>query len=307
MRREAARMNLLHTFTLVSISSLATTVCALGQSPDTSRPAAPQSQPGKPEAAKPEASSPAQAGMGAVRTPDLVKRVGGDRELSIEVVDGVYRFKQAMIESPLPDGYPEPTPPGAIDIKQYPSVRRAELTSQDDSGAAMMSGFFPLFNHIKKRDIAMTAPVEMDYQGLYKDFMSDEPAQDGATTMSFLYRNPALGPVGEDGKIVVRDTAPVTVLSVGAKGGFDATEAMDTLRTWLKGQKEWEVAGQPRMFVYNGPFIDPDARWSEVQVPIRRLDKAGEAAPAAAPTTPARATPAPAGSGKSAGKPAAGK
>ena len=61
------------------------------------------------------------------------------------------------------------------------------------------------------------------------------------------------------------------------------------------------------MFVYNGPFIDPDARWSEVQVPIRRRDKAGEAAPAAASTTPAAATPAPAGSGKTAGKPASGK
>ena len=290
MRREAARMNLLHTFTLVSISSLATTVCALGQSPDTSRPAAPQSQPGKPEAAKPEASSPAQAGMGAVRTPDLVKRVGGDRELSIEVVDGVYRFKQAMIESPLPDGYPEPTPPGAIDIKQYPSVRRAELTSQDDSGAAMMSGFFPLFNHIKKRDIAMTAPVEMDYQSLYKDFMSDEPAQDGATTMSFLYRNPALGPVGEDGKIVVRDTKPMTVLSIGARGASDPSKELESLRTWLKGQTEWEVAGDPRMFVYNGPFIDPNWRWSEMQVPIRR--RGAEATPSAATAPAAAATPA---------------
>jgi hypothetical protein len=215
-----------------------------------------------------------------------------------------------MIESPLPEGYPEPTPPGAIDIKDYPSVRRAELVSKDDSAAGMTAGFFPLFNHIKKREIAMTAPVEMDYAELYKDFMNGESADEGEateTTMSFLYRSANLGPVGKDGKIVVRDTAPVTVLSVGAKGGFDATEAMDTLRAWLKQQQEWEVAGQPRMFVYNGPFIDPDARWSEVQVPIRRRDKAGEAAPAAAPTTPAPATPAPAGSGKSAGKPASGK
>jgi hypothetical protein len=287
-------MNPLHAFALVSLSSLATTVCAFGQSPDATLPAAAQSQSAKPEAAKPEAAKPeaakpAEAGQGAVLTPDLVKRVGGNREIAIKVVDGVYRYEGAMIESPLPDGYPEPTPPGAIDIKQYPTVRRAELTSQDDSGAGMMNGFFPLFNHIKKRDIAMTAPVEMDYQGLYKDFMADEPAQDGATTMSFLYRNPALGPVGDDGKIVVRDTKPMTVLSIGARGASDPTKELESLRAWLKGQTEWEVAGDPRMFVYNGPFIDPNWRWSEMQVPIRR--RGSDAAPSTAPAPAAAPTP----------------
>jgi hypothetical protein len=45
------------------------------------------------------------------------------------------------------------------------------------------------------------------------------------------------------------------------------------------------------MFVYNGPFIDPEWRWSEVQVPIRRRGEAAKAAAApeapAAPTAPA--------------------
>jgi hypothetical protein len=212
-----------------------------------------------------------------------VKRVGGNRDAAIQVVDGVYRFEQAMIESPLPDGYPEPTPFGAIDIKEYPSVRRAELTSKDDSGSGMVAGFFPLFNHIKKRDIPMTAPVEMDYPGLYTDFMKDEPGAEGETKMSFLYRSSTQGPVGEDGKIVVRDAAPVTVLSVGARGAFDAAKEFDALRTWLKAQEEWEVAGDPRMFVYNGPFIDPEWRWSEVQVPVRRRATPSKDAPAAVP------------------------
>jgi hypothetical protein len=239
-------------------------------------PAAPKAEPKTGPEATPRA--PAEVGHGAVRTPKLVKRVGGNRENAIRVVDGVYRFEQAMIESPLPDGYPEPTPFGAIDIKEYPSVRRAELTSKDDSGNGMVAGFFPLFNHIKKRDIAMTAPVEMDYPGLYKDFMKDEPSEEGSTTMSFLYRSSKQGPVGEDGKIVVRDAAPVKVLSIGAKGAFDAAAEFDALRTWLKGQEEWEVAGDPRMFVYNGPFIDPEWRWSEVQVPIRRRGEAATTA-----------------------------
>lgn len=315
-------MNATPAFVWATLAILAATADLVGQAKPEA-PAAEQSQPADAKSkaaagtkakakanAKDAAPGGAVEGQGAVRTPKLVRRVGGDREIAIDVVKGVYRCGPSMIESPLPEGYPEPTPPGAIDIKDYPSVRRAELVSKDDSAAGMTAGFFPLFNHIKKREIAMTAPVEMDYAELYKDFMNGESADEGEateTTMSFLYRSANLGPVGKDGKIVVRDTAPVTVLSIGAKGGFDATEAMDTLRAWLKQQQEWEVAGQPRMFVYNGPFIDPDARWSEVQVPIRRRDKAGEAAPAAAPTTPAPATPAPAGSGKPAGKPASGK
>ena len=272
---------------LASFTSLTAAVLANAQAePARSTGAQPQST--APTAAKPATAEPAESGMGAVRTPDLIKRVGGNRDATIEVVDGVYRFKQAMIESPLPEGYPEPTPFGAIDIKQYPSVRRAELTSKDDSDTGMTAGFFPLFNHIKKRNIAMTAPVEMDYPGLYKDFMKDEPAAEGDTTMSFLYRSASLGPVGEDGKIVVRDTAPVTVLRIGARGAFDATKEFETLREWLKGQDEWVVAGDPRMFVYNGPFIDPDWRWNEVQVPIRR--KSVDTAPTAAPA-PAAAAP----------------
>ena len=300
-----------------SVASLALAVSAAGQS----APSAPAAAPSAPAEARPAPTAPAEAqtapssaapaksepgrptevGMGAVRTPTIVKRVGGNRDVSIEVVEGVYRFKQAMIESPLPVGYPEPTPFGAIDIKEYPSVRRAELTSKDESGTGMTAAFFPLFNHIKKREIAMTAPVEMDYPGLYSDFMKDEPAKEGETTMSFLYRSATLGPVGEDGKIVVRDTAPVTVLSIGARGAFDAAAEFDALRTWLKSQDEWEVAGDPRMFVYNGPFVDPDWRWSEVQVPVRRR---GDAAKDAAATAPAAAAAATASATAPAGAPA---
>jgi hypothetical protein len=283
-------MNLTSLSVTVTAASLALVVSAAAQS-DAQAPAkaptapAAPAAPGTAEAAKAGSTATPEVGQGAVRTPKLITRVGGNRENAIQVVEGVYRFEQAMIESPLPEGYPEPTPFGAIDIKEYPSVRRAELTSKDDSGNGMVAGFFPLFNHIKKRDIAMTAPVEMDYAGLYKDFMKDEPSEEGSTTMSFLYRSSKQGPVGEDGKIVVRDAAPVTVLSIGAKGAFDPAMEFDALRTWLKGQQEWEVAGDPRMFIYNGPFIDPEWRWSEVQVPIRRRGDAAKAATAPAPAT----------------------
>ena len=290
-------MILRHRFIAVSLTSLSVVVAADGQSAPAGAPAQAPTAPSSPNPAAKEAGATAEGGFGAVRTPKIVKRVGGNRDAAIQVVDGVYRFEQAMIESPLPDGYPEPTPFGAIDIKDYPSVRRAELTSKDDSGTGMVAGFFPLFNHIKKRDIPMTAPVEMDYPGLYTDFMKDEPGAEGETKMSFLYRSSTQGPVGEDGKIVVRDAAPVTVLSIGARGAFDAAKEFDALRTWLKAQEEWEVAGDPRMFVYNGPFIDPEWRWSEVQVPVRRRATPSKDSPAAAPaaaTTPVAKSAAPA-------------
>lgn len=278
------------TLAALSIVSFGLPALAADQ-PAPAGPAQTQTAPSDPAVKKPDSAPVKEVGFGAVRTPKLVNRVGGDRDAAIEVVEGVYRFKEALIESPLPDGYPEPTPFGAIDIKEYPAVRRAELVTKDESGAGMMMGFFPLFNHIKKRNISMTAPVETDYPQLYTDFMNDKMAEEGETKMSFLYRSSSLGPVGEDGEIVVRDAAAVTVLSIGAQGAFDFTKKVGELRTWLKAQDLWDVAGDPRMFVYNGPFVDPNWRWSEVQVPVRRRDGTAKEVPTTQPASPPTSAP----------------
>ncbi len=269
---------------LTTLASFALTACATGQA---------------------DPSRPGEVGFGAVRTPDLLERVGGNREISIEVAEGVYRCGRSSIEAPLPDGYPEPTPPGAIDIKNYPSIRRAEWVTKGGSNFGMNVGFWPLFNHIKDRNIAMTSPVEMDYPGVFPDLMkSDEPVRDGEATMSFLYRSSALGPTGEDGKIMIRDTAPVTVVSIGMNGPYGLAtmrKGLAELREWLKVQDEWEVVGTPRSFSYNGPYIAERWKWSEVQVPVRRREVAKaptgtETAPVAAQPAekPAETTPAPA-------------
>src|SRR5690606_29870082 len=47
------------------------------------------------------------------------QRVGGDLEVSVEQRGFSYLAGNASITTPLPEGYPAPTPPGAIDIKQY--------------------------------------------------------------------------------------------------------------------------------------------------------------------------------------------
>ncbi|MGA1223830.1 MAG: hypothetical protein ACO31E_04590, partial [Phycisphaerales bacterium] len=143
------------------------------------------------------ASEPGADAPGAMRTPGLVTRVGGDTDASIEIIDGEFRYGPSRIESPLPAGYPEPTPPGAIDLKRYPAVRRAEYVSDGSPGWGMNMGFFPLFNHIKRNDIAMTSPVEMDYRDMFDPESGKQSAKESMSwTMSFLYRQREQGPEG---------------------------------------------------------------------------------------------------------------
>jgi hypothetical protein len=223
------------------------------------------------------ASEPGAEAPNAVRTPELVKRVGGDLEARIEIRDGEYRYGPSRIESPLPAGYPEPTPPGSIDIKRYPSVRRAEYVSDGSPGIGMNMGFFPLFNHIKRNDIAMTSPVEMDYRDMFDPSTGKQAAKDSMSwTMSFLYRTAELAPAGadkKDRKVLVTDRPEMEVLAIGMNGPYGTgivEKGLTMLHDWLRAHPEYEIAGEPRAFHYNGPYIANRIKWSEVQLPIRK-------------------------------------
>lgn len=201
-----------------------------------------------------------------------VQRVGGDLDAQVEQLDGQYRVGACRITTPLPEGYPDPTPPGAIDIKRYPLVRRAEISGSMNPDWGMNFGFFPLFNHIKRRDIAMTSPVEMNYEG-----MSEANAKSPSSwTMSFLYREPNMAPEGVDPKdkrVLVEDIAPMTVLAMGVQGSYKISrvnESLASLREWLSTQTDWVEDGDPRALFYNGPEARASDKWGEVQIPIRR-------------------------------------
>jgi hypothetical protein len=115
------------------------------------------------------------AGVGRVRGEEVnrpapqpgrvIERLGGDAVTeALPQADGAtfFRSGEYRINTPLPEGYPAPTPPGAIEIKRYPEVRRATYVGkgQGPDGMKNSSGaFWPLFLHIKTRRIAMTAPV----------------------------------------------------------------------------------------------------------------------------------------------------
>lgn len=257
----------------------------------TSQPSSPgavteQSAPASKEAVAAAAAEPAYSGHSgrasepgaeepnAVRTPSLITRVGGDKEASIEIIDGVYRFGPSRIESPLPAGYPEPTPPGAIDLKRYPSVRRAEFVSSGSPASGMNMGFFPLFNHIKKKDIAMTSPVEMDYRDMFDPATGKREQKSSMSwTMSFLYRTAELAPTGKDGSVLITDRPEVEVLSIGMNGPYGTgvvEKGLGLLHDWLKEHPEYEIAGDVRAFHYNGPYIANRVKWSEVQLPVRK-------------------------------------
>lgn len=195
-------------------------------------------------------------------------RVGGDMAAKVEGRDGDFRSGACRIDTPLPEGYPAPTPIGAIDLKTYPLVRLAEVSGTGDPDRGKNQTFWPLFNHIKQHGIAMTSPVEMNYQGL--DAASGgEPK---AWSMAFLYRRPEMNRTGDEGPVRVRDAQPLTVVSIGLKGDYTMKlvhGGMEKIEAWLSANPRWEAAGEWRSLYYNGPSFMYWNKWAEVQLPVK--------------------------------------
>lgn len=207
-----------------------------------------------------------------------VRRLGNAPKAEASEQKGVWRAGSAAITTPLPNGYPRPTAPGEVVLKTYSSVRRAEVSGKSMPALGSNVGFWKLFQHIQKREIAMTSPVEMEYPGLGLDGAMDS----SAWLMAFLYRTSELGELGQDGDVMVRDTMPVSVLSLGVIGGYGldpAKENLPRLAAELAKHPTLEASGSPRILHYNGPDTPSDRRWSEVQLPVRL-----KAAPPAAST-----------------------
>jgi hypothetical protein len=213
----------------------------------------------------------AQSWPSAAPAPGQSVRVSGTQDPATKNGD-LWKSGRLATEAPLPSGYNAPTPDGAIEVKTYPTVRRAQVDSTDifmSWAFGQSRAFWTLFNHIKNRNIAMTAPVEFDFRGAdnTRKFLGN-----AEWTMSFLYRTPELGPTGDAGNSVkVVDRPEITVLSVGFEGEFTSykvlNNAVDRLRQALKGQSTWVEAGEPRFFGYNSPMVKN--KWAEVQLPIR--------------------------------------
>jgi hypothetical protein len=144
--------------------------------------------------------------------------------------------------------------------------------------------FRPLFNHIKRNEIAMTAPVELGYcsdTAETNETTAPPPDQRLADSMAFLYRDPTWGKPGTDEadpRIVVEDVPAMTVLSIGVRGSYTDDRfatALKKLQAWIASNPERiRVVGPPRYLAYNSPFVPGFLRFGEVQLPVKRAEGA---------------------------------
>lgn len=178
--------------------------------------------------------------------------------------------KAADGDAPLPKGWPGSTSPGKIEVKSYPAYRSAVARAK---GATLGSDnllFWPLFNHITKNEIAMTAPVVSTYT---RDMVADPKAQ-GDVSMEFLYQSTNQGKTGPGtGSVKVEDHPAGQFVCLGVQGGMDKDRMIDgvkSLRAWLDEHKsEWVEDGPPRRLGYHGPMTPVTQRLWEVQIPVK--------------------------------------
>lgn len=204
---------------------------------------------------------------------DLKARFGADPNVQPKAADA---------DSPLPEGYPGGTAPGSIEVKRYPAYRSAVARNPKANGMTGDMLFWPLFNHISKSNIEMTAPVINSYP----EAMIETPSASGEITMEFLYRSTKQGQTGPGvGNVEVKDFPAADYVCLGVQGGMSSGKMRDgtqVLRDWLAEHKhEWvEDKDRPaRRLGYHGPMTPMNRRLWEVQLPIKPAPKAAETNP----------------------------
>jgi hypothetical protein len=166
-------------------------------------------------------------------------------------------------QAELPTGFPGFAAVDEIELRDYPIYRMVRTTMQGGSTGA----FWPLFRHIESNGIAMTTPVQMDWQSKAGE------TQERPMVMAFLYGDPSITPERTADGVEVVEMPATKALSLGAIGDDrrDRVEALrDRLQGWLRQHPEWEVSGPLRTMGYNSPMVARDQRYFEVQLPIRR-------------------------------------
>ena len=172
-------------------------------------------------------------------------------------------------EANLPQGYPAAGPVDEVVVKTYPVHRLARVRAEGGTDGM----FWKLFNHIKRNDIAMTAPVEMSWGNDTAGKPGDKPVGE-PNAMAFLYREPTLGNAGadpNDAAVMVEDVPEVKVVSIGLRGSYGKKTFLrgyKKLTAWLAEHPEWQASGSPRTLGYNSPMVPGFMKFSEVQIPI---------------------------------------
>lgn len=176
---------------------------------------------------------------------------------------------QPLREASLPDGFPTYTPPGVIELKSYPRHRRA-----------VAKQFYTLFAHITRNDIAMTAPVRMEFKQTENGLLEQK-------SMAFFQGDPTSGVVGIDPRDknveTVEEEARI-VISLGHRGLWtrDVIAAGEKrLREWIEANPDYRASGNLIVMGYNSPMTPAKRQFIEIQLPVEKLvaDPAEEGTP----------------------------
>lgn len=214
----------------------------------------------------------------AKANPESAKSAADELRLDLADVRSDLAF-QPTREAELPKGFPAFASLDEIELRDYPAYRMVRAPMRKNGS---MSAFWMLFQHIKKNDIAMTTPVQFDY---------DEKGEHAVEqSMAFLYGDASIGEAGMQGKVEVVDVPAATVLSLGARG-IERPALVESLRERLQSfaaahAEEFAVAGPMRMMGYNSPSVGDDRRYFEVQLPVTRVEPKGKGAAKIEPTKP---------------------
>lgn len=176
------------------------------------------------------------------------------------------------MEAEFPEGFPRFTPVHHIEIKTLPDYRMARASMQDTQRKRDNGSFWKLFSHIKRNDIAMTAPVQLDYAG------NDDATE--VASMAFLYGSRTAGLTGQDPadkSVEVVDLPKQDVVSIGIRGRMSSESVLRghrALLSWLRLHgAEYRKCGVLRRMGYNSPFISADRAFYELQIPIERIER----------------------------------
>jgi hypothetical protein len=171
-------------------------------------------------------------------------------------------------QAELPKGFPDFQAVDEIELRQYPAYRMVRTSMKGGSNRA----FWPLFRHIESNGIAMTTPVQMDWQ------QTGQGDGGRPVLMAFLYGDPQIEPKQTADGVEVVEAPAATVLSIGAIGD-DRRERVEQLRARLEAfvaasAGRWQACGPLRTMGYNSPMVSRDRRYFEVQLPIRQAEPA---------------------------------
>ena len=159
------------------------------------------------------------------------------------------------------------TETGVKEIKLLPRMRWIATQSERHYFDASDRLFRPLFDYIRKRDIAMTTPVEAEMA----------PGR----MVFFIGADAADQPLEATGAVSAGERPAKTVASIGARGGYNRAnfrEAANALREWLDAHPEYEAAAEPRGVFWNGPFTPWFLKRFEVHIDVKRLETAEDGA-----------------------------